>query len=262
MSHLSRLMDIQFAEYMNKFLKVYIDDLLVYSNSFDEHLLHIEKTLAKLAQAGLRASLEKTMWAASKVPYLGYILSPGKVEMDPDKVADALNIPTPDKVINLNTAKPQSLRKLVRIFLGLTGFYRSFIKGYATLAKPLYELTCTNIIPVWKQAHEQAWNNLKVAIAKKPVLVQPVSSKGFVVETDASNVGLGAVLSQMDENKVLRPCAFASRKLSPQEIKYSVRELEALAIVWAIDKFSTYLRPKRIVVLTDHSSVQWLLKQD
>ena len=121
-----RLMDIHFAEYINKFRKVYIDDLLIYSNDFDDHLIHIERTLAKLAQAGLKASLEKTMWATNKVP-LGYILSPGKMEMDPAKVADAL-IPTPDKVINLSTAKPQSLRKLVRIFLRLTGFYRTFIK--------------------------------------------------------------------------------------------------------------------------------------
>src|SRR6185437_4125866 len=79
---------------------------------------------------------------------------------------------------------------------------------------------------------------------------------------DASNVGLGGVLSQLDDNNVLRPCAYASRKLSPQEIRYSVRELEALAIVWAIDKFSTYLRPKKFVVWTDQPSLQWLLKQD
>ena len=95
-----RLMDMQFAQYINKFLKVYIDDLLIYSDNFDDHLTHIERTLAKLAQAGLRASLEKTIWATNKVSYLGYILSPGKVEMEPEKVADALNIPTPDKVIN------------------------------------------------------------------------------------------------------------------------------------------------------------------
>src|SRR6185437_3806657 len=100
-------------------------------------------------------------------------------EMDPAKVADALNITTPDKVINLNTAKPQSLQKLVRIFLGLTGFYRTFIKDSATLAKPLYELTCTNTVPVWTHHHEKDWNNLKGAIAKTPVLAQPVPSRSF-----------------------------------------------------------------------------------
>src|SRR6185437_8512902 len=143
-----------------------------------------------------------------------------------------------------NPAKPQSLRKLVRAFLGLTGFYRAFMKDYATIARPLYELTCTNTVPVWTHIYEKAWNALKSLIAKKPVLVQPVSSRTFIVETDAPNVGLGAVLSQMDDNKTLRPCAYASRKLSPQEIRYSVRELEALPIVWAIDKFSTYLEQK------------------
>src|SRR6185437_13555771 len=93
-----------------------------------------------------------------RVPYLGYILTPGRVEMDPDKVRDALKIPTPDRVININNAKPQSLRKLVHIFLGLIGFYRVFIKDYATLASTLYDLTCTNTTPVWLPIHEKAWN--------------------------------------------------------------------------------------------------------
>ena len=119
-----------------------------------------------------------------------------------------------------------------------------------------YDLTCTNTTPVWLPIHEKAWNALKEALAKQPVLAQPTSTRSFVVETDASNVGLGAVLSQPDENNVLRPCAYASRKLSPQETRYSVRESEALAIVWAIDKFSVYLRPRNFVVLTDHSSLQ------
>src|SRR6185437_10831150 len=100
------------------------------------------------------------------------------------------------------------------------------------------------------------------ALAKQPVLAPHTSTRSFVVETDASNIGLGAVLSQPDENNVLRPCAYASRKLSSQETRYSVRELEALAIVWSIDKFSIYLRPRKFVVLTYHSSLQWLLKQD
>ena len=121
------IMDTHFADISGKFLRIYIDDLLVFSDHFIEHLEHLDRTLGRLEQVGLKASLEKTLWAVCRVPYLGYILTPGRVEMDPDKVRDALKIPTPDRVININNAKPQSLRKLVRIFLGLTGFYRVFI---------------------------------------------------------------------------------------------------------------------------------------
>ena len=110
--------------------------------------------------------------------------------------------------------------------------------------------------------HTADWENLKKAMTKAPVLAQPNSSKHFVVETDASAIGLGAVLSQPDDEGNLRPCAFASRKLNPQETRYSTREQEALAIIWAIGKFSDYLRTRKFTVLTDHSSLQWLLKQD
>jgi len=107
-----------------------------------------------------------------------------------------------------------------------------------------------------------AWEALKKAMTKNPVLIQPRSDRTFVLETDASIVGLGAVLSQKDESGVLKPCAYASRKLLAQETRYSTRELEALAIIFGIEKFEVYLRTNKFLVLTDHSSLQWLMKQE
>src|SRR6185437_15906246 len=140
-----RYMDSVFSDLTGKYLHVYIDDLLIYSQTFEEHLRHFEIILKRLSDAGLKASLEKTLWFVSSLPYLGYILHQGHVSMDPEKVKDALAIQTPDKTIGNtpSSTRPKTLRKLVRIFLGLTGFYRQFIKDYALIARPLFDLTKT-----------------------------------------------------------------------------------------------------------------------
>jgi hypothetical protein len=148
----------------------YIDDILIFSKSWETHLHHVE--IQRLQSHGLKASLEKTDWGVLQVPYLGYVLSKNNMRMDGSKVQDILKIPIPVKLKD-KTLRPKALRKAIRQFLGATGFYRTFIKDYAELAAPLSSLTKTTVQPHWTSAHTMAWEKLKAEMAKEPVLIQP-----------------------------------------------------------------------------------------
>jgi len=150
-------------------------------------------------------------------------------------------------------------KKEVRSFLGLTGYYRQYIADYATIASPLTDLTRKSVPNKvsWEICHQDAFDRLRNALASKPILKLPDMNKEFIVQTDASDIGLGAVLLQVWENERW-PVMYASRKLNTEERNYSIIEKECLAIIWSLKKFYQYLYGRHFVIETDHQPLKYL----
>ena len=154
---------------------------------------------------------------------------------------------------------PQSVKE-VRQFLGIASYYRRFIQGFTKIAQPLHSLTQKGAPFAWTSSCQSAFEELKTRLTESPLLAYPNFSKSFTLETDASVKGLGAVLSQRQDDGRLHPIAYASRALSPQEKQYAITELETLAVVWAVSHFHAYLYGHDVVVFTDHSAVKAVLE--
>ena len=210
-----------FAKDIDSFILVYLDDILVYSRSIEEHWDHLERALDRLRQAKLYGRLHKCEFFKDKVDYLGFEVSANGVNASPEKVKAILDWPRPQTVHD------------IRSFLGLASYYRKFIRGFSQIAKPLTDLTREKKTWCWGDAEGNSFTALQVAMATAPVLRLPDFEKQFVVTTDASDVAVGAILEQ-DFSSGLQPIAFASRKLNATEIRYSAYERELLGIVWAI----------------------------
>ena len=228
---------------------VYIDDILIASKSFEEHLNHLNLVFERLRKAGLRLKPTKCHFLHEQVPYLGYIISKHGIQPDPSKT---------DKVKNFSRpSDPTS----VRSFVGLASYYRRFVPHFAAVAAPLHHLTKKDVPFQWSHECENAFCNLKSLLTQAPVLVYPQfgPGKSFLLETDASGVGLGAVLSQKQDDDRYHPIAYASRSLQSHEKNYPISELETLAIVWAVKKFRAYLLGHPCTVLTDHAACLSLL---
>ena len=231
------------------FVSVYIDDVLVFSPSLEKHVEHLERVITSLAKAGLKLKPSKCKFVRSEVCYLGHVITPQGLKTSEEHLNAVKNFGT-----------PKDLHQL-RQFLGLASYYRRFVSGFAKIANPLYALTRKNVEFHWNAEHQEAFEQLKMKLTSSPVLAYPKFDRCFVLETDASGIGLGAVLSQIQDNGELHPLAFASRALSPCEINYGITELETLAVVWAMSHFRTYLYGQDVVVITDHSAVGAVLQK-
>ncbi|KAL0198667.1 hypothetical protein M9458_007207, partial [Cirrhinus mrigala] len=246
----SLINDIFSRDMLNKFVIVYIDDILVYSENQQDHVNHVRAVLQRLIQHQLYAKLSKCEFHLSTVSFLGYIISAEGVTMDDNKVSAVLQWP-----------RPQTLKELQR-FLGFANFYRRFIRGFSQVAAPLTSLTRKGTTKlVWTPASEQAFQELKTRFTSAPILRHPDPSKQFVVEVDASNTGLGAVLSQRHGNPAkLYPCAYYSRKLNPAERNYDVGDRELLAMKAALEEWRHWLEGATVpfIILTDHKNLEYL----
>ena len=222
----------------------------MYSDSWEEHLRHLSAVLQRLGEAGLKVKAKKCQFARNTCAYLGHVVGEGKVEPAACKVQAIADFPGP-----LRT------KKSVRAFLGLAGYYRRFISNFADIAAPLSDLTKASLPNKvrWTPDCEQAFTTLKKALMNKPVLRNPDFQKPFMLQTDASDVGLGAVLSQSDDGEE-HPVAYYSRKLLPRETRYAAVEKECLAVVEGIRNFRVYLDGTTFVVQTDHRSLKYLHK--
>ncbi|GAU44890.1 hypothetical protein TSUD_400530 [Trifolium subterraneum] len=237
------LMNTIFQAALRKFVLVFFDDILIYSPSWNCHLQHLEWVLQILEQYELFAKLSKCSFGQKEVDYLGHIVSGSGVYMHAEKIKDVLAWPKPSNV------------KQLRRFIGLTGYYRRFIKAYAQIACPLTDLLRKDAF-VWKHEAETAFQSLKQAVTSAPVLGLPNFSEPFTLETDASGRGIGAVLGQQGH-----PIAYFSKKLSPRRQKQSAYIRELIAITKALAKFRHYLLGNRFVIKTDQKSLKSLLDQ-
>ena len=247
-STFQRMMNSLFKEEMDKFVLVYLDDILVFSATLQEHIEHIKKTLDRLREAKLYARLHKCAFFQQQVEYLGYDVSAAGICPSASKVKAVVEWP-----------RPQSVRD-IRAFLGLASFYRRFIKQFSLKARPLTDLTREKNDWQWNESQENAFNSLKQSLVLAPVLRIPDFDLPFVVTTDASLVSVGGILEQ-DFGQGLQPVAYESRKLNPAETRYSAYERELLGMVWAIGKWRHYLEGTHFVVQTDHSSLRHLPNQ-
>lgn len=230
------------------FVVVYIDDVLVFSRTLEEHLEHLRLVIQRIQEAGLKLKPTKCHFIRKEVEYLGHIITPEGLKTNPRLVAAVEEFP-----------RPQSLPE-VRRFLGLSSYYRRFIPHFSQMAQPLHALTRKGVEFRWTEACEEAMRTLKQRLVSAPVLAYPSFDKPFVLETDASIAGVGAVLSQPQEDGQLHPVAYASRSLSAPERNYAITELETLAVVWAITHFHSYLYGHSVTVYTDHSAVKAVLE--
>lgn len=237
------LMNSIFQPYLRKFVLVFFDDILVYSKDLDSHIDHLQKTLQILKENQLFVKKSKCSFGTESIEYLGHVISHEGVSTDPSKITAMLSWPTPKTV------------KQLRGFLGLTGYYRKFIKHYGIIAKPLTDLLKKDAFN-WNQESQLAFDQLKKSMTEAPVLALPDFTRPFIIETDASNIGLGAVLMQ---NR--RPIAFISQKLGLKSLGLSTYEKELLALLTAVDKWRHYLIGGTFFIRTDQISLKHLLEQ-
>lgn len=237
------LMNDIFREYLRKFILVFFDDILVYSKDRDTHKEHLRIALSLLQRNQLVINAKKCVFGQSQIEYLGHIISAEGVKADQSKIAAMVQWPVPKNL------------KSLRGFLGLTGYYRRFVQGYGKLAAPLTQLLKKDSF-LWSEQAQQAFEYLKSAMTKLPVLATPNFSLPFEVETEASGTGLGAVLMQEG-----RPIAYFSQKLSEKHQQSSVYERELMALVLAIKKWHHYLSDKPFIVKTDQKALKFLLEQ-
>ena len=223
---------------------VYLDDVLVASKSFPDHLSHLREVFGRLKSAGLRLKPKKCDLLRDKVQFLGHVVSAAGIEPDPATTEKIEKFPKPTDATS------------VRRFLGLASYYRRFVPRFSVLSAPLNQLTKKDASFVWSKECEDSFESLKGALMTTPVLAYPRFGPGntFVLETDASIVGLGAVLSQMQPDGTVHPVAYASRSVNKHEKNYGISELETLGLVWAVRYFRPYLLGHPCVVYTDHAA--------
>ena len=238
------LMNEVFAPLLRKGVLVFMDDILIYSPTLEDHACLRTAVLQILSDNNLFAKPSKCSFAQNSIEYLGHVISSNGVSTDPHKIQAVKDWPVPSNI------------KDVRGFLGLTGYYRRFIKHYSLISRPLTLLLRKGTPFVWSVTTQETFDLLKQTMVTAPVLALPQFNKSFTVETDASETGLGAVLMQDSH-----PIAFLSQTLSPRNAALSTYEKECLAILMAVDKWRTYLQAQPFVIHTDHKSLLHLTEQ-
>ena len=231
--------------FIDKFVVVYLDDILIYSENLEQHRQHVKMVLQALREAKLLVNPAKSEFEKEEVHYLGYVVSAGKIQMEDSKVSAVRDWPTPQNVSD------------VRSFLGLANYYRMFIRQFGKIATPLTNLTRKDVEFQWKDEEETAFNALKKRITDEPVLRMADPTKPFEVETDASDYALGGQLSQADENGKMHPVAFFSKKLNGPQLNYQIHDKELMAIIEAFREWKHYLSDTayQVKVYTDHKNL-------
>ncbi|WVZ81134.1 hypothetical protein U9M48_028550 [Paspalum notatum var. saurae] len=238
------MMNSVFMNKLDKFIVVFIDDILIYSKNEKDHEEHLRIVLNRLREHKLYDKFSKCAFWLKEVSFLGHILSEKGVAVDPSKVKDVLNWKQPETVTE------------IRSFLSLAGYYRRFIKDFSKTAKPMTSLTKKNVKYVWSSNCEEAFQTLKKLLTSSPVLAQPDVTKPFDVFCDASSNGLGCVL--MQEGRVI---AYASRQLRKHEANYPTHDLELAAVVHALKIWRHYLLGNTCHIYIDHKSLKYILTQ-
>ena len=239
------LMNDVFRDYLDQFVIIYLDDILIFSPDQVSHDKHVSLVLERLQRNNLYGKLEKSEFDKLSMEFLGFVITTSGIEMSDEKISAVKDWKEPTSRIQ------------VQSFLGFTNFYRRFILNYAKIARPLTELTRVKEPFVWDKKAAAAFQMLRNSIMEAPVLIHPDHLAPFTVETDASDYALGAVLLQLGTDNLLHPVAFYSRKLTPAEINYTVHDKELLAILCALKHWRHYLvgSPHQISVFSDHKNL-------
>ena len=246
---MSRLMDRVIPHQLRDRVFVYLDDLLIISAEYDEHLQILRTVAELLEKAGLTINIDKSHFMLRETKYLGFIVGEHGLKTDPSKVEAIKSFPVPTTV------------KQTRRFLGMAGWYRRFIPNYSEITAPITNLLRKGLKFKWNDDADSAFETLKEMLCCAPVLHNPDFCKEFYIRCDASTQGIGSVLFQKDDNGNERPIIFMSQKLNQAQRNYSVTELECLAAVVGIKKFRPYIEGYRFTLITDHASLKWLMNQ-
>jgi hypothetical protein len=237
-------MNYIFMDYLDKFVVVYLDDILVFSKNKEEHAEHLRLVLEKLREHQLYAKYSKCEFWLSEVTYLGHVISKDGIAVNPERVQAILDWTPPKNV------------KQVRSFLGLASYCRRFVENFSKIAKPLTNLLHKGVKFEWTDKCQESFQTLKDKLTSAPVLAPSDSRKDFMIYCDASRQGLGCVL--MQERRVI---AYASRQLRPHEENYPVHDLELAAVIYALKLWRHYLLGNRCEIYTDHQSLKYLFTQ-
>ncbi|CAG2189252.1 Retrovirus-related Pol polyprotein from transposon 17.6,Retrovirus-related Pol polyprotein from transposon opus,Retrovirus-related Pol polyprotein from transposon 297 [Mytilus edulis] len=234
-----------------QFVLVYVDDILVFSRSFEEHLSHLEQVFTCLRDANLTLKPSKCVFAAKEVKYLGHIISKEGIKVDPEKTKAISTFPVPTR------------QKQVRSFLGMCNYYRRFVDSYSKIATPLNGLLKKERERSfkWNRECQVAFDNLKQALLTPPVLAYPDMNKPFMLTCDASNSAIGFVLGQLDSQRKERVIAFGGKSLSKTEQVWNTTEKECYAVVQGVKTFNTYLATGKFTIYTDHKALTYLMNQ-
>src|SRR3954453_7771734 len=239
-----RAMQSVLRKHLWKHCMVYVDDIIIYSETIEEHMEHVCSVLETLANARFYAKISKCKFLASEIDFLGHVITPEGIKADHKKVEAILNIPIPTNVTQL------------RRFLGMTGYYRKFIKNYAHHSFHLRDLLKKDALFEWNEERNIEFLYLKAELMSSNVMAYPDFGKPFVLTMDASKFGFGAILSQVTDG-MDRVIHYASRSTNKYEQSYITTELEAAALVWAIDKFRVpYLLDHNFSLVTDHKALE------
>lgn len=226
---------------------VYLDDIIVFTKGpVTRHVVEVAMVLQRLEDAGLTLNAMKCEFAAATIKYLGHELNPDGVRPMPSLVEAVKNFPTPQDAVE------------VKRFVHMAGYYRRFVPGFGARLAPLTRLLRKNAPWTWDEEQQRAFDWVKGVLTERPLLIYPDFARPFVLETDASVAGLGACLLQ-DQGAGLQPVAYASSVNSDVVAKYSITELECLAVVWSVKLFRPYLYGRRFTIRTDHAALKWLM---
>ena len=246
---LNMLMNKVFG-HLSDFVSTFFDDIFTHSNSIEDHIIHVDKTLSALIQANLQVSPEKTCMFTQEVDVLGHIAGGGTLRPALDKIGAITDFPVPKTKTN------------IRAFLGMCGFYRRFVKGFAFIAKPLTEMTKESVKFNWGMDQQAAFDELKSTMTQEPILKAPDFSRVWYVITDACDIGIAGWLGQRYDGKI-HAVAYFSRQLRKPELslKRDAMELETLAILESLQKFRPLIWGQRIVILSDNNALMWLFNK-
>lgn len=242
-----RLMDLVLTGLNLEICLAFVDDIILYSVNEEQHLERLELLLQRLEEVNLKLKPSKCNLMQKSVTFLGHVVSGDGISTDPEKISLIREWP-----------EPATLSQL-RGFLGLTGYYRKFVKGYTNIALPLNQLMKKNQRFVWSDGCRVAFQQLKEALTTQPVLALPNDEDTFILDTDAADASIGAVLSQVQSGQE-RVIAYAGRSLNRNELNYCVTRKELLAVVHFTKYFRQYLLGRKFIIRTDHAALAWLQK--
>ena len=256
-----RLMETVLKGHQWKTCLVYLDDVIIFGNTFEQCAKRTEEIITCLGEAGLKLKAKKCILFQERVAFLGHIISAKGVETDPDKVTQIKNWPRPKEGLRLGARKIPFVTQ-IKQFLGICSYYRKFIPKFAVIAEPLQVYTRDGADLTWTPEAEIAFNRLKECLVTSPILAYPQRGKRYYIDTDACNFAMGAVLSQLDENGKEHPIIYMSKTFSGAERNYCIWRKEFISCVKALKTFEPYIIGQDVILRTDNIAVTRMMKME